>query len=90
MEQSEAAATADTSQQQQQSTQEVLENATFVSLFGKEDTTAESQRHAARTQDTLVNAVENAEGHRKQARNVSRIDTTQSDRNEGIRCDCLT
>ena len=43
------------------STQEMLENATLVALFGKEDTAAESQSHAARTQDTLVNAVENAE-----------------------------
>ena len=33
----------------------------LVTLFGKEDTAAESQSHAARTQDTLVNAVENAE-----------------------------
>ena len=28
---------------------------------GKEDTAAESQNHAVRTQNTLVNAVENAE-----------------------------
>ena len=33
----------------------------MVTPFGKEDTAAESQRHAARTQVTLVNAVENAE-----------------------------
>ena len=33
----------------------------MVAPFGKEDTVAESQSHAARTQDTLVNAVENAE-----------------------------
>ena len=42
-------------------TQEMLENVTLVTTFGKEDTAAESQSHAARTQDTLVNAVENAE-----------------------------
>merc|ERR1719396_191209 len=29
--------------------------------FGKEDTARELQQHAARTQDTLVDAVENAE-----------------------------
>ena len=39
----------------------MLENVTLVAHFGKEDTAAESQSHAARTQDTLVNAVENAE-----------------------------
>ena len=39
----------------------MLENATSVTTFGKEDTATESQSHAARTQDTLVNAVENAE-----------------------------
>ena len=39
----------------------MLENATLVTPFGKEDTAAELQSHAARTQDTLVNAVENAE-----------------------------
>ena len=33
----------------------------LVTPFGKEDTAAELQSHAARTQDTLVNAVENAE-----------------------------
>ena len=45
----------------QQGSQEMLENATSVTTFGKKDTSAESQSHAARTQDTLVNAVENAE-----------------------------
>ena len=39
----------------------MLENATSVTPFGKEDTAAESQSNAARTQDTLVDAVENAE-----------------------------
>ena len=39
----------------------MLENDTLVTPFGKEDTAAELQSHAARTQDTLVNAVENAE-----------------------------
>ena len=42
-------------------TEEMLENATLAAPFGKEDTAAELQSHAARTQDTLVNAVENAE-----------------------------
>jgi len=32
-----------------------------IAPFGKEDTAAELQRHAARTQDTLVDAIENAE-----------------------------
>ena len=41
--------------------QEMLEDATLVTPFGKEDTAAESQSHATRTQDTLVDAVENAE-----------------------------
>ena len=39
----------------------MLENVTLVTSFGKKDTATESQSHAARTQDTLVNAVENAE-----------------------------
>ena len=39
----------------------MLENVTLIAPFGKEDTAAESQSYAARTQDTLVNAVENAE-----------------------------
>ena len=40
----------------QQGSQEMVENATSVTTFGEKDTAAESQRHAARTQDTLVNA----------------------------------
>merc|ERR1719350_2625273 len=36
-------------------------NATMIAPFGKEDTAHELQSHAARTQDTLVDAVENAE-----------------------------
>merc|ERR1719331_2866487 len=32
-----------------------------IAPFGKEDTATELQKHAARTQDTLVDAVENAE-----------------------------
>ena len=39
----------------------MLENATLITLFGKEDTAAESQNHPARIQVTLVNAVEKAE-----------------------------
>merc|ERR1719408_538733 len=34
---------------------------TVIAPFGKEDTAKELQQHAARTQDTLVDAVENAE-----------------------------
>ena len=45
----------------QQGSQEMLENATSVTTFGEKDTAAESQSHAARIQDTLVNAVENTE-----------------------------
>mmetsp|Transcript_44051 Transcript_44051/g.122508 ORF Transcript_44051/g.122508 Transcript_44051/m.122508 type:complete len:136 (-) Transcript_44051:49-456(-) len=36
-------------------------NGTQIAPFGKEDTARELQQHAARTQDTLVDAVENAE-----------------------------
>jgi len=32
-----------------------------IAPFGKEDTSRELQNHAARTQDTLVDAIENAE-----------------------------
>ena len=39
----------------------MLENATLVTPFGKEDTAAELQSHAALIQDTLVDAVEGAE-----------------------------
>mmetsp|Transcript_52669 Transcript_52669/g.97507 ORF Transcript_52669/g.97507 Transcript_52669/m.97507 type:complete len:150 (-) Transcript_52669:58-507(-) len=35
--------------------------ATVIAPFGREDTAMELQNHAARTQDTLVDAVENAE-----------------------------
>eukprot|EP00427_Karlodinium_veneficum_P004502 CAMPEP_0169162264 /NCGR_PEP_ID=MMETSP1015-20121227/57553_1 /TAXON_ID=342587 /ORGANISM="Karlodinium micrum, Strain CCMP2283" /LENGTH=152 /DNA_ID=CAMNT_0009234311 /DNA_START=34 /DNA_END=492 /DNA_ORIENTATION=+ len=34
---------------------------TLIAPFGKEDTAKELQGHAARTQDTLVDAIENAE-----------------------------
>ena len=80
----------DTSQQQQQGAQEMLENATLVTPFGKEDTAAESQSHAARTQDTLVNAVENTEVTeiiRAVFRALTRL---RSYRDEGIRHDCPT
>ena len=68
----------------------MLENATLVAPFGKEDTAAESQSHAARTQDTLVNAVENAEVTeiiRAVFRALTRL---KSYRDEGIRHDCPT
>ena len=35
-----------------------------IAPFGKEDTAKELQDHAAKTQDTLVDAVENADMHR--------------------------
>ena len=58
--------------------------------LGKEDTAAESQSHAARTQDTLVNAVENTEVTeiiRAVFRALTRL---RSYRDEGIRHDCPT
>ena len=75
------------SQQQQQSTQEMLENATLITLFGKEDTAAESQSHAARTQDTLVNAVENAEVTEIKCAVFRALTRLKSYRDEGIRRD---
>ena len=72
----------------QQGSQEMLENATLVAPFGKEDTATESQSYAAHTQDTLVNAVENAEV--TEIKRAVRIDTSQSCRDEGIRHDCPT
>ena len=48
-------------EQQEQGAQDMVQNATLIAHFGKEDTAAEPQSHAARTQDTLMDAVENAE-----------------------------
>ena len=48
-------------QQQQRGAQEMLENATLIAPFGWGGATAELQSQAARTQDTLVDAMENAE-----------------------------
>ena len=56
MEQSEAAAPAAPSLTTTKCIQEMLENATLVTQFGKEDTAAKLQRHAARIQVTLENA----------------------------------
>merc|ERR1719450_1550077 len=39
----------------------VLPQGVLIAPFGKEDTARELQGHAARTQDTLVDAIENAE-----------------------------
>ena len=39
----------------------MLQNATLIAHFGKGDTASEPQSHASRTQDTLVDAVENAQ-----------------------------
>ena len=68
----------------------MLENVTLVAPFGKEDTAAESQSHAARTQDTLVTAVENAEVTEIKRAVFRSFDTSQSCRDEGIRYDCPT
>mmetsp|Transcript_138122 Transcript_138122/g.240230 ORF Transcript_138122/g.240230 Transcript_138122/m.240230 type:complete len:231 (+) Transcript_138122:73-765(+) len=40
---------------------EVVMKGALIAPFGKEDTARELQHHAARTQDTLVDAIENAE-----------------------------
>ena len=59
----------------------MLDNATLVAPFGKKDTAAELQSHAARTQDTLVNAVENAEVteiKRAVIRALTRLRTTET------------
>ena len=75
---------------QRQSDQEILENATLVTLFGKEDTAAESQSHVARTQVTLVNAVENAEVTEIKCAVFRALTRLKSYRDEGIRRDCPT
>ena len=62
----------------------MLENATLVTLFGKEDTAAESQSHAARTQDTLV---ENAEVTEIKCAVFRALTRLKSYRDEGIRRD---
>lgn len=41
--------------------QDIEANSNKIAPFGKEDTAIELQNHAAKTQDTLVDAVENAE-----------------------------
>ena len=48
-------------EQQEQGAQDMLQNATLIAHSGKEDTAAEPQSHAGRTQDTLMGAVENAQ-----------------------------
>ena len=68
----------------------MLENATLVDPFGKEDTAAESQSHAARTQDTVVNAVENAEVTEIIRAVFRALTHLKSYRDEGIRHDCST
>ena len=89
MEQSEATSSRDTKPvTTTKCTQEMLENTTLVTQFGKEDTAAESQSHAARTQDTLVNLPwRTPKSPKSSACSVSRIDTSQSYRDEGIRRD---
>ena len=66
----------------------MLENATLVTPFGKEDTAAESQSHAARIQDTLMNAVENAEVTEIKCAVFRALTRFKSHRDEGIRRDC--
>ena len=84
------ATTRSISQQQQQGAQEMLDKVTLVAPFGKEDTAAELQSHAARTQDTLVDAVENAEVTEIKRAVFRAFDTSQSCRGEAIRYDCPT
>ena len=59
----------------------------MVTLFGKEDTAAESQRHAARIQVTLMNAVENAEVTEIKCEVFRALTRLKSYRDEGIRRD---
>ena len=65
----------------------MLENATLATLFGKEDTAAESQRHTARTQVTLMNSVENAEVTEIKCAVFRTLTRLKSYRDEGIRRD---
>ena len=64
----------------------MLENITLVTPFGKEDTAAESQSHAARTQVT----VENAEITEIKCAVFRALTRLKSYRDEGIRDDCPT
>merc|ERR1719440_1127719 len=51
-----------------------------IAPFGKEDTAKELQQHAARTQDTLVDAVENAEvAEIKEFDTIARLETQAID-----------
>ena len=68
---------------QRQDTQEMLENATLVTQFGKEDTAVKSQSHAARIQDTL----ENAEVTEIKCAVFRALTRLKSYRDEGIRRD---
>ena len=72
---------------QRQSDHKMLENATLVTPFGKEDAAAESQSHAARTQVILVNAVENAEVTEIKCAVFRALTRLKSYRDEGIRRD---
>ena len=81
MEQSEAAAPATPSLTTTKCTQEMLENTTLLTQFGKEDTAAESQSHAARIQVT----VENAEVTEIKCAVFRALTRLKSYRDEGIR-----
>ena len=61
----------------------MLENATLVTQFGKEDTAAKSQSHAARIQVTL----ENAEVTEIKCAVFRALTRLKSYRDEGIRRD---
>ena len=62
-------------------------NDTLVAPFGKEDAAAESQSHAARTQETLVNAVEK-KSPKSFAQCFAHLTRLKSYRDEGIQHDC--
>ena len=82
IEQSETAAPATPSLTMTKCTQEMLENDTLDTQFGKEDTAAESQSHAARIQDTVEN--ENAEVTEIKCAVFRALRRLKSYRDEGI------
>ena len=83
MEQSEAAAPATPSLTTTKCTQEMLENTTLVTQFGKEDTAG----RVGEPRGSHPSHSGERRSHRNQVRSVSRIDTSQSYRDEGIRDD---
>ena len=81
--QSEAAAPATTVSNNDKALKRCWRNATLVTQFGKEDTAAKSQSHAARIQDT----VENAEVTEIKCAVFRALTRLKSYRDEGIRRD---